>query len=86
MTVIKRSVRPATTTSVVDNVAVWDDTIADKIKDSGIPIGDVGINFAYQIIDTGVTILIPEFQQMTVHGSFILDGTLEIDGQFVLEL
>jgi len=83
--VFQRPVRPAEATSVVDNVAIWDDTVADKIKDSGIPITEVGINFSYQEIGSSIIITIPEFQQMTIHGDIIIDGQLIIDGQFVLE-
>lgn len=84
--VFQRPVRPAEATSVVGNVAIWDDIVSDKIKDSGISIDDVGLNFSFQNIIASRTITIEENEQMTVHGSFILDGTLIIEGQFVLEI
>ena len=86
MTVIKRNVRPDQTTSVVDNVAVWADNIADKIKDSGIPITDVGLNFSFQTVEASRTITIPLYEQMTVHGTINIEGTLIVEGQLVIEI
>ena len=41
-------------------------------------------NFSYENIISGVTILVPENQQMTVHGTLILDGTLILNGTLIM--
>jgi len=41
-------------------------------------------NFSFKVIEEGVTVTIPEPQQMTVFGSMRVDGVLNVDGELIL--
>lgn len=41
-------------------------------------------NFSFKVIEEGVTVTIPEPQQMTVFGAMRVDGVLNVDGELIL--
>jgi len=79
-----KKVGSSTAVSVDGNIALYDGTGSDTIKDSGQSLSTVGINFSYNIIESADTITVPVKQQMIVKGDFILDGTLELNGDLAL--
>jgi hypothetical protein len=45
---------------------------------------NVNGNFSYNKIESGLTVVIPDGQQMIVFGQLAIDGVLEINGQVVI--
>ena len=44
-----------------------------------------GNNFSYKSVPANKKLKIPENMQMALHGSFVVDGVLEIEGELVIE-
>lgn len=41
-------------------------------------------NFSYNYIINGFTLIIPMYQQMSVHGTITIDGTIIINGELMV--
>lgn len=70
-------IRFATTTNLVSKNTR--DAIEEVKSSSEKP------HFSIQVVKQDTTLLIPENEQMTIHGVFYLEGEVDIEGQLVLE-